>query len=186
MVSRHHGRPCLCAVICQVAGYSSRLMIFDRLKSQHSSKVLRMAKLEMNYYHLKKATPDFVVLVILATAVFIASWEAYKRLSPAILDFITYNYWFEGDSAIYYRMMSERSTILHGPTRNHPLFSLITFPVTYATRRFLNVSSETAVGFYLATVAALWIGALFVLLRALRLKRLDAIVFCIVGAMSAS
>jgi len=145
-----------------------------------------MAKLEMNYYHLKKATPDFVVLVILATAIFIASWEAYKRLSPAILDFITYNYWFEGDSAIYYRMMSERSTILHGPTRNHPLFSLITFPVTYATRRFLNVSSETAVGFYLATVATLWIGALFVLLRALRLKRLDAIVFCIVGAMSAS
>ena len=136
-------------------------------------------------FRRKKEILDVILLGVLSVSAAIAVWQAYGLLIPAILDYSTFDYWFDGDPIPVYATMTERWSGWHYRNWHHPLFSLLTLPV-YGFIEILHLSPENAVGIFIAAVAALWIGAFFVLLRAWGLAQTDATVFCILAAVSAS
>lgn len=128
---------------------------------------------------------DLALLFLLAIGAFVTTWEGFHTVSPAVLDWSAYNYWFDGDPPLVYRNMTNR-WMTHTITKHHPLYMLVTMPPVYALRAVFRIGSETAVGLILSTVASLWIAVLFAFLRMLRLRRFDAAVFSLLAAVSAA
>jgi hypothetical protein len=106
-----------------------------------------------------------------------------------LLDERGYDVWFEGDLPRAYAQMSTRwpEPVYHKyHTRRHPLFIPFTLPLVKACRALLGVEPLTAVQIVLAALAAVWIGTLWGLLRLLGCRRLDAMLFSALGAVSAA
>lgn len=129
---------------------------------------------------------DIVLAVILAGAAAFASYQGVGRFDPVIFDrdWDTDDVLFDSDSARVFVNMSNRWSN-HFKTREHPLFSLLTFTPVKALH-ILGFEKIVAVKAVFAVVASLWISALFILLRIIGCRRFDAILFSVVGATSAS
>ena len=137
--------------------------------------------------HPKKKVLDLALLLFLSSTIFAAVWAGFRLVTPAIIHVSAFDYWFDGDSPdVYNQFLYRLGGDWHWRTSHHPLFSLVSFSTTYLIRKAFHVSPETAVVIIMAIAASLWISSLFILLRALRLKPIDAAVFCILASMSAS
>jgi len=134
--------------------------------------------------HFNLSRTDVVVLILLSSAAAIFVWKGYLDLVPALLHPSAAEYWFESDPAPVFDLMQNRWSPAHERTVRHPLLSVLTFPFVYLMREGLGVTSQTAVGLYLAALGALWIGLIFLTLRLLDLRRLDAILFSVLAGAS--
>jgi hypothetical protein len=126
---------------------------------------------------------DLVVGVLLAIAAGIASYEGARLINPVVLQ--TPDLWFQSDLPRVYADMTDR-WFVHNQTSVHPLFLLATCPPVYGMQRAFGIEAITAVRIIMAVLASLWIVALFIILRIIGCCRLDAIIFCLLGATSAS
>lgn len=145
-----------------------------------------MGRLIVEFAAIRRLSrPDMAFATVLALVAFVVSFLVYRSLQPSIHDWSTYNYWFEGDSAIYSRMITDRG-FPQDATSRHPLFSLLTFPIAYLPRKFLGVSPETAVGLYGSLVAATWLAVLFATLRCFGLLRLEALAVSALGCATSA
>jgi hypothetical protein len=95
------------------------------------------------------------------------------------------DFWFEADTV---REVSNMTRVNddHSRTSVHPLFSLLTFVPVYLMKQSLAVSPMRAVLLMTAVIGGLWIGTLYVLLRLLGCRKLDASIFTLLGLSSAS
>lgn len=130
---------------------------------------------------VRAAFPDIAVSAILGVLSFVAILIAYDKLSPAILHYSTWDFWFEGDPARVVFQALDRESTHHHSTSHHPLFSLVIFPPVEALR-LLGVPAELAIGLTLALCGAVWAALANATLRLMGLARLDAVIFTLLMA----
>ena len=95
------------------------------------------------------------------------------------------DFWFEADTV---REVSNMTSVHddHSRTSVHPLFSILTFTPVYLLKQSLSIHSTQAVLLMTGIIGGLWTATLYLLLRLLGCRRLDAIVFTALGLCSAS
>jgi hypothetical protein len=93
--------------------------------------------------------------------------------------------WFEADIPRVFSNMTNR-WISHYRTSVHPLYSLVSFHITHAFSHVLGLNLVDSVQVVMATLAALWAGLLFLVLRGMGCQLLDSIIFTVLGGVSAA
>lgn len=68
----------------------------------------------------------------------------------------------------------------------HPLFSEFTYPPVFILQHVFGLNAIEAVRVVMSIVAALWLGVFYALLRVIGCQRLDAVLFSLLAASSAS
>jgi hypothetical protein len=137
-------------------------------------------------FTVARHTPDVgICLMLMLAAAFCVWWvtglnEHIQTLTDERADDV----WFEADVARVFNDMSSPGAN-HHRTSVHPLFPLVTIPLVGVCIKAFGLSKMQAVRVVIAASAALWIGMFYTLLRLLRCRRLDAVVFSLVGASSA-
>ena len=134
---------------------------------------------------IRAARGDLGLALIIAILLGVASFSLALRF-PEDATHTTFDIgaWFESDLSRVRKTMLER-----GPhnyrTYVHPLQTLLMYVPT-KTLVVLGVSEAKAVMLYLATIAGLWGGLLYLCLRGLGLRRPDATVFTALGASTSA
>jgi len=128
---------------------------------------------------LKKDALIAILLIMLAA---VASYSAGEHLNTEGLR--KDNVWFQADIGRVYENMTKRSSN-HYRTEVHPLFSLTTAPLVHGLSK-LGITKETAVRMLVAGVAGIWLAAFYLVLRLLRIRVTDALVFTIMISLSAA
>lgn len=132
---------------------------------------------------------DVVSLILLAGLAGALSWTRSDTLDPLLYQYelgtiSTSDVWFDADIPKTVLLMTNRWADQHRVTTEHPLISLIVWtPVKVLTT--LGVPEMRAIRLFIAAQAALWTAVLFVLLRRLGSRLLDAAVFTGLGLTSA-
>jgi len=94
------------------------------------------------------------------------------------------NVWFQADIERVYGNMTKRWSD-HYRTKVHPLFSLAAHPAVHVLHK-AGLQKYEAVRLFVGTTAGMWLATIFLLLRLLRLRYLDAMLFSTLAAVSAS
>jgi hypothetical protein len=128
------------------------------------------------------AWQEIVVALLLSLSVGLLSFYGSTLVPDAILG--VYDVWFSADPPRVYANMTSRDSE-HSRTSVHPIYSLLTYPPTLPLRK-LAVPPPIAVQSVLSAVAALWTLTLFVILRRLGCRLIDASLFTLLGASSAA
>jgi hypothetical protein len=114
-----------------------------------------------------------------------ASYVGSGMVNPVINSLEAFDVWFDSDAPrVFDDMRSRLAWNLKADV--HPLFALFTYSPVYLLRSVFQLDDWIAVRVVIALLAALWMAALFVLLRCIGLRRYDAILFSFMGAISAS
>ena len=126
---------------------------------------------------------DWLLALLLAMVVGVACLFIADTIPSFLLQ--SMDFWFEADTL---REVSNMTRVHddHYRTSVHPLFSLLTFIPVYAVKHGLSMSPLQAVLLVTSVIGGLWIGMLYVLLRLLGCRKLDASVFTLLGLCSAS
>lgn len=126
---------------------------------------------------------DGLLALTLAILLGVAAYALAQLVPPFALK--GFDVWFESDAGrVAANMMSLDSD--HHRTSVHPLFSLMAFPPVYLARKLLSIEASTAVTVVSSVVASVWIATLFILLRLMGCRRLDSVLFSVLGAISAA
>jgi hypothetical protein len=137
----------------------------------------------------RKARPNWqeiVIALVLASLAGFAAYQGSQLINPAFtFDKQTTDAWFHTDTTRVFDDMAVYAAD-HYRTNVHPLFVLLALPPVYALHIAFGLDSVRAVHVVIALVAALWIGVLFSVLRLIGIRRLDAVLFSILCATSAS
>ena len=126
---------------------------------------------------------DWLVAAMLTLSVSIACLLIANQMPDYLLQ--SMDFWFEADTVREVSNMTSR-TDDHSRTSVHPLFSILTFVPVYLVQQTLAIPSLRAVLYVTSFLGGLWIGTLFILLRLLGCRKLDATIFTILGLSSAS
>ena len=134
---------------------------------------------------------DALLVAVLALTAVAASREGARRAPEAIsLKEESYDVWFEGDSLRAYALASARypKPAYHYKyhTQKHPLFTLAVLPPVEVCEKVFGLGRSEAVRLVMSLVAGLWVGTLFLLLRLVGCRRLDALLFTLLASSSAS
>ena len=125
---------------------------------------------------------DWLIAALLAVAAAGVCYQASTRVPPILLQ--TYDVWFESDLSRVYENMADRWSN-HYRTKVHPLFSLLTHPVIYVLKKVVGLTPLTSIRGFTAAVAGIWIGVIYVILRGVGCRPLDAVLFSLIAACSA-
>lgn len=128
---------------------------------------------------------DIVIVVVLAGVAGFASYQTGHKLYPMIADSQTMDIWFQCDAPRVFDDMSKYDAP-HDRTTVHPLLVLLVFPLVSVVKTVFFFTPIAAVRIVMASAAALWVSSLFVILRLMGCRQLDAILFSILGAISAA
>jgi hypothetical protein len=93
--------------------------------------------------------------------------------------------WFEADVARVYNDMTDRGAD-HYRTTVHPIFPLLTYPVVHASQKLFHIDKIHAVRGVIAATAGVWLALFYSLLRVLRCRRMDAVLFALVAAATSA
>jgi hypothetical protein len=128
---------------------------------------------------------DLIVGVALAAAAGLLSFQASALLHPVVYQFGAIDAWFHGDVP---RVSEDLIGSNGNRTRSHvhPLFTLLASPPARLVRAVLDLRPHTVVRGFTAVVAALWIAALFALLRRIGCRPIDAALFTVLAGTSAA
>lgn len=131
--------------------------------------------------------PDALLGLFLAVVAGIASFLIARLIDPVVLQYGEQygDMWFDADIPRTFIDMTQRWASQHRTSR-HPLFSLAANPPVYLLRKALELDPVTAVRTVVSVVAGLWTLVLFVLLRSIGCRRLDALIFTSLALVSAS
>lgn len=128
---------------------------------------------------------DILIIFVLAIIASIASYlGAYLLIDPFILRPDGFFDWFSADTARVFNDMITRQSG-HWRSNVHPLFPLIGYIPTYILKN-IGIEKVTAVRIVLSTIAALWLSAMFILLRLIGCQKFDAMLFSVLSAISAA
>ena len=126
---------------------------------------------------------DWLIVALLVVVAAEAYYHISTRVPTVLLE--TYDVWFESDLSRVYENMADRWSN-HYRTKVHPLFSLLTHPVIYALKKVAGFEPLTSIRGLTAGIAAAWVGILYVILRWVGCRPLDAVLFSLIAACSAA
>lgn len=129
---------------------------------------------------------DLVIVLILAIAMAVSSFFASQQIpNPVLTDFYAQDTWFGSDlPTVFGNLTSLKSDF--GRNNKHPLFPLLAFPLVFGLGKLLHLEPITAVRLILALTAGVWLASLYSFFRLLGCQRLDAIIFSLLGSVSAA
>ena len=129
---------------------------------------------------------DILLALILAVATGLVFYYGTQLINPALTwDKQTGDTWFHNDTTRSFDDMAVYE-VDHYRTNLHPLFVILTMPFVYAIRGLFRVDAVTAVRIVLAVNTSIWFCVLFITLRLINCRRLDATLFTILAAVSAA
>ena len=126
---------------------------------------------------------DWLVAALLTLSVGVACLLIADTIPSFLLH--SMDFWFEADTVREVSNMTS-ATDDHSRTSVHPLFSILTFIPVYLMKHALTIPPLRAVLHVTSIMGGLWVGTLYLLLRLLGCRKLDAFVFTILGLSSAS
>jgi hypothetical protein len=126
---------------------------------------------------------DGLLTVLLGMVVGIACFVVAAAKPSYLLH--SMDFWFEADTIREVSNMLSR-TDDHARTSVHPLFSLLSFGSVYLVKQAFGIPALQAVLFVTGLMGGVWAGTLYLVLRLLGCRRLDATVFTALGLSSAS
>lgn len=129
---------------------------------------------------------DSSITLILAIGFAIVNYRNAQQIpAPILTDFYAQDIWFGSDiPTVFGNITSLQSD--YGRNNKHPLFPLLVFPLVYGFGKAFHLDSVAAARLVIALVGAIWIGSLYSLFRLMQLPRLDAIIFSLLGSVSAA
>jgi len=128
---------------------------------------------------------DLLAMAILAVVTGACVYLTMARADPRFLILPTGNdVWFEADLPTVTDRMLHRSSN-QGRNARHPLFPLMAAVPVYAFRT-LGLSESSALRTVFVAIAMAWSAALFLLLRIVTTRRGDAILFTVLGHVTAA
>lgn len=126
---------------------------------------------------------DWLITACLVFFVGIASTVIAGSIPSFLLH--SMDFWFEADTIREVSNMIS-TTDDHSRTSVHPLFSLLAFTPVFLVKHLFGIPALQAVLYVTGLLGGLWSGTLFVMLRLMGCRRLDAGLFTILGLSSAS
>ena len=152
----------------------------------HTNSTITSLRIALKSLRWRELLPDVLLIGVLVTSVSVCLVVGFSHISPYILHYSTWDYWFESDPPAAVAQMLDRWSHNHYRTSHHPLISIVLFAPVKVLRRVFLLSQENAIRMVLAGFAAIWVTTVFICLRALQLRRADSVVFTILAATSAS
>ncbi len=135
---------------------------------------------------VRKHWQDVVFVVAIAIIAGLVSYLGAHSINPALTwDKQTTDTWFNNDTTRAFDDMAVYA-VDHYRTNLHPLFVVLTMPFVNALRSLFSLDAVTAVRIVLAANTSIWFGVLFLTLRLIGCRRLDATLFSILAAVSAA
>jgi hypothetical protein len=128
---------------------------------------------------------DVVITAGLALAAALTIYQLQQHIDPIAYDPLTADAWFDADLPRVYANLTNRLSD-HYRTATHPLFSLIAYPLVALLTNLFGLQPVSAVRLFVATAAAVWLALLYILLRLVTGRSLDAALFSLVAAVSAA
>ena len=130
---------------------------------------------------------EALAIFFLAAVVVIIAFNGQQRMPDWLVsDGTYYDVWFDGDCPRVVQQAVNRLSDPRDRTIMHPLYSLMAFPLTGLLSAALVIKPLTALRLAISLAAGLWTGLLFLLFRLIGCRRFDAVLFTVLGAVSAS
>ncbi len=129
------------------------------------------------------APQDWILACFFALVAGVASLVIADTIPAFLLH--SMDFWFEADTIREVSNMIS-TTDDHSRTSVHPLFSILTFVPVYLVKHALAIPPLRAVLYVTCIIGGLWSGTLYLLLRLLGCRKLDASIFTLLGLCSAS
>jgi hypothetical protein len=133
----------------------------------------------------RRRAADAMVIAAIAAAVMVAVHHIVLLIGPAQYDLANMDTWFQADTPRVFQNVTSRWSN-HYRTSAHPLFSIIQFMADRVVMRISGAPQAVAIPWLVAIEAAVWATSLFLLLRTVGLKRLDAAVFTAMASTTAA
>jgi hypothetical protein len=133
----------------------------------------------------RKLDAAICLFLLLAVALCVWSVSGIGGHIQALIDARADDVWFEADVDRVFNDMTDRGAN-HYKTTVHPLFPLLLYPVIHVIQKLLHLDPVRAVRVVIAAAAGLWLAAFYFLLRLLRCRPLDAVVFALVAASTSA
>jgi hypothetical protein len=133
--------------------------------------------------HVNASGPRRDVAICLAIAIIAGTvaWGLAWRLAFTIQNI---DVWFDTDSLFIFEVMTDRWSPHHDRNNLHPIFPLVTYPMTFASTRWLGLDRQQAALAVVAVTAALWTGLMYATLRLMRRPIGVSVLFTAIGVMS--
>lgn len=151
--------------------YQARSTVFNRISHMRQ---------RISAYQL-----DFYLGSALATVFGIVVYVRSQAIDPVVFGDSAWDVWFGADLPRVFSNLVDRKSD-HSRLSLHPLFSLIAGPPTLVLVAFLHLPAIVAVRIVCATVASIWLSALFTLLRVIGCRRFDATLLSVLATTSAA
>jgi hypothetical protein len=128
---------------------------------------------------------DIVLIIIIAIAAGFFFYEGDSLIASPLFKCDFETTWFQGDlTGIFVTITSGHW--LHSPYESsHLLFALVSYPLVHSLN-VMGIDLITAVRIYVITLAVFWVILLFIVLRLAGCHKFDAVLFTILGMISAS
>lgn len=139
------------------------------------------------FAQMRQNRGDWTIAIILAAIASLAVQLGTQSIEIDLLADKTFDdVWFTADIPRVVRSMAVSPQ--KGSLRFflHPLFSEFTFPPILILEHVFGLSAIASVKILMELVAALWMGVFYALLRVIGCRRLDATIFTLLAATSAS
>lgn len=111
--------------------------------------------------HFKIYRNDLSWAGILSITMFILVLVGYHKVSPYILHYSTWDYWFDCDTPAVAGQLLDRFSSYNYRISHHPLFSILLYPFVQVLIRIFKIGAEYAFGLVLALTSAVWIFTVF-------------------------
>jgi hypothetical protein len=128
---------------------------------------------------------DIVILAFLLIEASLISYAGSQLINPVILKDYTEDVWFGADIERVFANLTNAASS-YDRIKVHPLFPILAFPIVKLLMLWLGLPPTEAVRIFVAATTAVWAGLLFVTLRLIGCRRLDAALFGVLLLSSAA
>jgi len=123
---------------------------------------------------------DPMALVLIGSFAALWAFASGGQIGPWINDYRYLDLWFQGDSPRAFANMTNLQNNAWSRDNLHPLFRVVTYPLTAALAGGFSLSPQAAARTLVSGVAGLWAAGFYGLLRLMRLGRIEAMLFSLV------
>jgi hypothetical protein len=143
---------------------------------------MTQSSLGENFRSKTFTTTDALVIIALF---FAAGLSAYLYATQTVAVRTIHNVWFSADCELVYQLMTDPAADSYRRVR-HPLYPILAPAFTKAFQIIASTTPDKAVSLFLAAIASLWISSIYVLMRLLGCRVIDAAIVTLLGGVSAA
>jgi hypothetical protein len=129
---------------------------------------------------------DVAIGSCIALVLACASYAGSNIIPQKITSYAYFDKWYDGDLPRVYSTMAERFGNGHESTRKHPLFLLASQPAVSVAKKAFGIGPAVAIKLVMSLLAYVSVLVLYTCLRLMTLRRIDAVLLCLLFGSSAA